>query len=112
MSRSRRSSPQPPDQEAPDRGWRLYDEGAIAALVDGRHGDPFAVLGPHATTRGVAIRVFRPGAETAEAVDSATGETLAELLRRHRSEEHTSELQSLMRISYAVFCLKKKKDQL
>src|SRR3546814_5212256 len=29
-------------------------------------------------------------------------------LRRRRSEEHTSELQSLMRISYAVFCLKKK----
>src|SRR3546814_1578356 len=28
---------------------------------------------------------------------------------RDRSEEHTSELQSLMRISYAVFCLKKKK---
>src|SRR3546814_8669146 len=35
------------------------------------------------------------------------------LLRRPagRSEEHTSELQSLMRISYAVFCLKKKKQQ-
>src|SRR3546814_8179699 len=31
--------------------------------------------------------------------------------RRQRSEEHTSELQSLMRISYAVFCLKKKKTQ-
>src|SRR3546814_7104010 len=30
---------------------------------------------------------------------------------RRRSEEHTSELQSLMRISYAVFCLKKKKHQ-
>src|SRR3546814_9739640 len=30
---------------------------------------------------------------------------------RHRSEEHTSELQSLMRISYAVFCLKKKKKK-
>src|SRR3546814_1563577 len=30
---------------------------------------------------------------------------------RQRSEEHTSELQSLMRISYAVFCLKKKKKQ-
>src|SRR3546814_2295737 len=29
--------------------------------------------------------------------------------KRGRSEEHTSELQSLMRISYAVFCLKKKK---
>src|SRR3546814_6810282 len=35
----------------------------------------------------------------------------AELLaHEHRSEEHTSELQSLMRISYAVFCLKKKKQ--
>src|SRR3546814_3802889 len=31
------------------------------------------------------------------------------LLTVHRSEEHTSELQSLMRISYAVFCLKKTK---
>src|SRR3546814_9622528 len=31
--------------------------------------------------------------------------------RRGRSEEHTSELQSLMRISYAVFCLKKKKHR-
>src|SRR3546814_7661754 len=31
--------------------------------------------------------------------------------RMHRSEEHTSELQSLMRISYAVFCLKKKKTK-
>src|SRR3546814_3573119 len=31
-------------------------------------------------------------------------------LRSMRSEEHTSELQSLMRISYAVFCLKKKKQ--
>src|SRR3546814_10769491 len=30
------------------------------------------------------------------------------ILRGRRSEEHTSELQSLMRISYAVFCLKKK----
>src|SRR3546814_5530522 len=30
---------------------------------------------------------------------------------RIRSEEHTSELQSLMRISYAVFCLKKKKER-
>src|SRR3546814_15943659 len=30
--------------------------------------------------------------------------------RQRRSEEHTSELQSLMRISYAVFCLKKKKN--
>src|SRR3546814_6080950 len=38
-----------------------------------------------------------PGLESARAEDD-------------RSEEHTSELQSLMRISYAVFCLKKKKN--
>src|SRR3546814_9714870 len=34
---------------------------------------------------------------------------VTERVHRNRSEEHTSELQSLMRISYAVFCLKKKK---
>src|SRR3546814_1242707 len=40
------------------------------------------------------------------------GVTPVDLVQSHRSEEHTSELQSLMRISYAVFCLKKKmKDQ-
>src|SRR3546814_1033573 len=33
------------------------------------------------------------------------------LIMSHRSEEHTSELQSLMRISYAVFCLKKNKKK-
>src|SRR3546814_6672143 len=36
---------------------------------------------------------------------------VARLARGQRSEEHTSELQSLMRISYAVFCLKKKKTK-
>src|SRR3546814_4491805 len=40
-------------------------------------------------------------------VDAREGETT--LCLQARSEEHTSELQSLMRISYAVFCLKKKK---
>src|SRR3546814_10828064 len=37
-------------------------------------------------------------------------QSLAMGRRADRSEEHTSELQSLMRISYAVFCLKKKKN--
>src|SRR3546814_4100131 len=41
---------------------------------------------------------------------SAIGARVIEQLRLNRSEEHTSELQSLMRISYAVFCLKKKKQ--
>src|SRR3546814_5176548 len=47
--------------------------------------------------------------------DRAQGRPLARRSRAahdagQRSEEHTSELQSLMRISYAVFCLKKKKN--
>src|SRR3546814_10489061 len=39
------------------------------------------------------------------------GGGVREILYHGRSEEHTSELQSLMRISYAVFCLKKKKNK-
>src|SRR3546814_11606368 len=39
----------------------------------------------------------------------AMTDAIDEFLADKRSEEHTSELQSLMRISYAVFCLKKKK---
>src|SRR3546814_5665904 len=38
------------------------------------------------------------------------GQAIDLRIQRTRSEEHTSELQSLMRISYAVFCLKKKKQ--
>src|SRR3546814_5076141 len=40
------------------------------------------------------------------------GPVADELRHAVRSEEHTSELQSLMRISYAVFCLKKKKTNI
>src|SRR3546814_5783186 len=41
--------------------------------------------------------------------DWPRADELLAFLQHDRSEEHTSELQSLMRISYAVFCLKKKK---
>src|SRR3546814_9264937 len=40
----------------------------------------------------------------------SAGLSLPQIKDKLRSEEHTSELQSLMRISYAVFCLKKKKN--
>src|SRR3546814_8387815 len=40
-------------------------------------------------------------------VDEGAESTIADFVFGERSEEHTSELQSLMRISYAVFCLKK-----
>src|SRR3546814_5246637 len=44
------------------------------------------------------------------AVSKAPRASILRKALRMRSEEHTSELQSLMRISYAVFCLKKKKQ--
>src|SRR3546814_6035884 len=51
--------------------------------------------------KGVAIGL-RPGRDSGSSCEKAP----------IRSEEHTSELQSLMRISYAVFCLKKKMNQI
>src|SRR3546814_5746195 len=47
--------------------------------------------------------------EAARLREQADAATTAQAEAEGRSEEHTSELQSLMRISYAVFCLKKKK---
>src|SRR3546814_2957561 len=47
--------------------------------------------------------------DTTRLVSDWVWETDRHLVLTFRSEEHTSELQSLMRISYAVFCLKKKK---
>src|SRR3546814_2835743 len=46
-----------------------------------------------------------------EGLDDKTAQKVDFYTRQFRSEEHTSELQSLMRISYAVFCLKKKKTK-
>src|SRR3546814_1834561 len=71
----------------PDRGTR-GDDGAESAGVRIEH-----VQGEQAAQR-MAVERLPPGIDR-----------IAFL----RSEEHTSELQSLMRISYAVFCLKKKK---
>src|SRR3546814_6553762 len=60
-----------------------------------------------ATKRGHVLTVI-------DARAAITGDRSSEPTRESvviRSEEHTSELQSLMRISYAVFCLKKKNTQ-
>jgi 1,4-alpha-glucan branching enzyme len=61
--------------------WRASDA-QIAALVEARHGDPFALLGPHAVAKGVVIRAFVPHAETVSVIESG-GKPLAHLLRRH-----------------------------
>src|SRR3546814_7074441 len=77
---------------------------------------------PHVAVHQLAGDILGLLIDGGRAIDSAHLQLLEEItdvahqieaLRDHvagvRSEEHTSELQSLMRISYAVFCLKKKK---
>src|SRR3546814_5154748 len=60
----------------------------------------------------VAASLVAPEKRASAVAAMFMGLTLANVIgERQRSEEHTSELQSLMRISYAVFCLKKKKTQ-
>src|SRR3546814_6359497 len=66
-------------------------EGAIGRMVAAGQLSSIILWGPPGTGKTTIARLL------AEAVGM-----------RFRSEEHTSELQSLMRISYAVFCLKKK----
>src|SRR3546814_3364867 len=76
-------------------------------------GDAFALQLLHG---GQCEAGFRAGADHDDVGFAAFGieqhvGALAQAVGR-RSEEHTSELQSLMRISYAVFCLKKKKKHI
>src|SRR3546814_2909592 len=85
----------------------------------GRHGQPEhgdgAGGGPgerahHAERLGdAAVPPRRAGKRGAAPQVPLPGSAARADAREPRSEEHTSELQSLMRISYAVFCLKKKK---
>ncbi len=50
-----------------ESGWQARD-GDVAAIIAARHGDPFAVLGQHATPAGPVVRAFVPYAETVSAV--------------------------------------------
>src|SRR3546814_4266260 len=87
-------------------------------------GEPYAAGGIRTTVRatraatdeqltahvGHLVREMQRQGTTTVEIKSGYGlTTLDEVRSLARSEEHTSELQSLMRISYAVFCLKKKK---
>src|SRR3546814_6862434 len=91
-----------PSQARPTRrGRRAQEAGSdveamVRDLSELREGDP-VVHAQHGIGRYCGLR------------EMDLGEGMMEFLHlESRSEEHTSELQSLMRISYAVFCLKKK----
>src|SRR3546814_5335539 len=72
--------------------------------------DPDEELLDHAISSGNLHALQLHGKETPERVAAIRARHGRETWKR--SEEHTSELQSLMRISYAVFCLKKKKKNI
>src|SRR3546814_2804828 len=84
-----------------------------------RRGPPTAAadLGTAARRRAAATegprrrRSARPDGPRAGGRRGRRSRRARRVRARRRSEEHTSELQSLMRISYAVFCLKKKTNQ-
>src|SRR3546814_9272328 len=79
--------------------------GAAYALVAWRsRGHIWAVKGTRTALQPAPFRRYGPQGE-----NHWIGRPREADLRTKRSEEHTSELQSLMRNSYAVFCLKKKK---
>src|SRR3546814_7363706 len=103
-------------------GVELVDEACDRQrrAVDARFVDREAEVLAHPVDREAEIElVLRHRAPAVEHLPARRGaardrlEHLVgiELRRLRRSEEHTSELQSLMRITYAVFCLKKKKNQ-
>src|SRR3546814_1377401 len=66
------------------------------------------LVGLYASNRITSKLTVNKIAETTVPIVNELGEQI-ERVKAFRTEEHTSELQSLMRISYAVFCLKKKK---
>ncbi|MBV9757466.1 MAG: 1,4-alpha-glucan branching protein GlgB [Alphaproteobacteria bacterium] len=59
------------------------DAGAVDALVHGRHGDPFAVLGPHETAAGWTIRALVPDARAVTVLDRTGQSVLGALHRVH-----------------------------
>src|SRR3546814_10057012 len=80
---------------------RQQGSGRLSGLADG-----FRTLGPR---EAQADRQLRGGRGRRLSERRSDPKPVSSSLAHPRSEEHTSELQSLMRISYAVFCLKKKK---
>src|SRR3546814_4658808 len=91
--------------ELPDRLTALPDDVAALDLSGVEHIDTIGAWLIHRTARDRDVRISGANADAKRLIE-VVGKA------GQRSEEHTSELQSLMRISYAVFCLKKKKTNL
>src|SRR3546814_6325850 len=99
---------EPRDAVLIGRGRHLEHLGRLARPVDRGGHRKIEGLGDDRTDR----EIERPGGVVgrARSLGHEDGAPFLRVIAEQRSEEHTSELQSLMRLSYAVFCLKKKKN--
>src|SRR3546814_7236793 len=94
----------PPDVQHDLEGTDPEDQQGKADIVDGQ----LHPLGFHRAQQRQRRKDAQGGDGQVDEEDPVPAPVVADI---SRSEEHTSELQSLMRISYAVFCLKKKKSK-
>src|SRR3546814_954024 len=89
----------------------VEDAGLLVRRLLAPNPSPFTFSGTQTYIVGRGeVAVIDPGPDLPEHIETLIGALEGERIAA-RSEEHTSELQSLMRISYAVFCLKKQKKQ-
>ena len=56
----------------------MLPEAEVRALMRAEHGDPFAVLGPHASDEGLWVRALLPGAQSVAVLHSGSGWPLAQ----------------------------------
>src|SRR3546814_2558976 len=87
----------------------LYGRNSTAGVINVLTRDPGKDLDGYVTAELGSYERYRIEGAVGGAITQDISARIAVL--RERSEEHTSELQSLMRISYAALCLKKKKNQ-
>src|SRR3546814_5326925 len=94
-----------PDQVAGDHAMGGYQLAIAMDIFRGRYRTSLAKAAPITANAALPYRFALP---TTNHVFLPGHRIMVQVQSSWRSEEHTSELQSLMRISYAVFCLKKK----
>src|SRR3546814_14034995 len=87
---------------------RQWPGGPVLGTFTARYGPDDSLIGSFSLRASNDSAIPKMMDEAARRIDALYTTALNDG-RLRRSEEHTSELQSLMRISYAVFCLKKKK---
>src|SRR3546814_9967447 len=98
------------DRAVIDRAYPALDEARALATNDRAEYEAYVTLQTIGSADSLR-EIVRQSAELGR-MRGVLPEGAAMTLSVARSEEHTSELQSLMRISYAVFCLKKKKTRI